>query len=46
LHIEDETETHAPHIDEGEDCICLVMTEGLLKMQGWLPKLIQPVVGI
>ena len=46
LHIEDETETHSPHIDEGEDCICLVMTQGLLKMQGWLPKLLQPIVGI
>lgn len=46
LHIEDETETHAPHIDEGEDCICLVMTQGPLKMQGWLPKLVQRVVGI
>jgi len=46
LHIEDETETHSPHIDEGEDCICLVMTQGPLKMQGWLPKLVQGVVGI
>jgi len=46
LHIEDETETHAPHIDEGEDCICLVMTQGPLKMQGWLPKMVQRVVGI
>lgn len=46
LHIEDETETHAPHIDEGEDCICLVMTQGPLKMQGWLPKIVQSVVGI
>ena len=46
LHIEDETETHAPHIDEGEDCICLVMTQGPLKMQGWLPKVVQRVVGI
>lgn len=46
LHIEDETETHAPHIDEGEDCICLVMTQGPLKMQGWLPKVVQSVVGI
>jgi len=46
LHIEDETETHAPHIDEGEDCICLVMTQGPLKMQGWLPKVVQKVVGI
>lgn len=46
MHIEDETETHAPHIDEGEDCICLVMTQGPLKMQGWLPKMVQRVVGI
>lgn len=46
LHIEDETEIHAPHIDEGEDCICLVMTQGPLKMQGWLPKVVQKVVGI
>lgn len=46
LHIEDETETHSPHIDEGEDCICLVMTQGPLKMQGWLPKVVQSVVGI
>lgn len=46
LHIEDETETHAPHIDEGEDCICLVMTQGPLKMQGWVPKIVQSVVGI
>ena len=46
MHIEGEDEIHAPHIDEGEDCICLVMTQGPLKMQGWLPKLIQPVIGI
>ena len=46
MHIEDETEIHAPHIDEGEDCICLVMTQGPLVMQGWLPKIVQKVVGI
>jgi putative transcriptional regulator len=46
LHIEDETEIHSPHIDEGEDCICLVMTQGPLEMQGWLPKMVQKVVGI
>jgi len=46
LHIEDETTEHAPHIDEGEDCICLVMTQGRLKMKGWLPRLMQPVIGI
>jgi putative transcriptional regulator len=46
LHIEDETETHAPHIAEGEDCICLVMTEGPLVMKHFIPKLVQKVVGV
>ena len=46
LHIEDDTVTHAPHIDEGEDCICLVMTEGPLVMKSWIPKIVQKVVGI
>ena len=46
LHIEDESEIHAPHINEGEDCICLIMTEGPLVMQDFLPKVVQKVVGI
>ncbi|CAM3676444.1 ChrR family anti-sigma-E factor [Litorimonas haliclonae] len=46
LHIEDDTVTHAPHIDEGDDCICLVMTEGPLVMKSWIPKIVQKVVGI
>lgn len=46
LHIEDETVTHAPHITEGEECICLVMTQGPLVMKSWLPKIVQKIVGI
>jgi len=46
LHIEDETVTHAPHINEGEDCICLVMTQGPLVMKSWIPKIVQRIVGI
>lgn len=46
LHIEDETIAHSPQIVEGEDCICLVMTQGPLKMKSWLPKIVQQVVGI
>jgi putative transcriptional regulator len=46
IHIEDETETHAPFINEGEDCICLVMTQGPLVMKSLIPKLVQKVVGI
>jgi putative transcriptional regulator len=46
LHIEDESVTHAPHITEGEDCICLVMTQGPLVMKSWIPKIVQKIVGI
>ncbi len=46
LHIEDERETHAPYINEGEDCICLIMTQGPLVMKNFLPKVVQKIVGI
>lgn len=46
LHIEDETTVHSPHIDEGEDCICLVMTQGPLKMKTLAARIVQPFVGI
>ena len=46
LHIENEHTSHSPLVCEGEDCICLVMTEAPLVMKGLLPKLVQRVVGI
>jgi len=46
LHIENETSQHSPEIAEGEDCICLIMTEGPLIMKHWIPKLVQRIVGI
>jgi len=46
IHIEDETETHAPYIHEGEDCICLIMTQGPLVMKSLIPKFVQKIVGI
>ena len=46
LHFENETNSHSPIICEGEDCICLAMTEAPLVMKNWLPKLVQRVVGI
>lgn len=46
LHIEDDTTVHSPHIDEGEDCICLVMTQGPLKMKSLAARIVQPFVGI
>jgi putative transcriptional regulator len=46
LHISNDNDEHAPHIEPGDDCICLVMTEGPLKLQGLLPRLLQPVIGL
>ncbi|WP_409432231.1 ChrR family anti-sigma-E factor [Litorimonas sp. RW-G-Af-16] len=46
LHIEDDTTEHSPYINEGEDCICLVMTQAPLKMKPFMAKLVQPIVGI
>ena len=46
LHIENDSATHAPHINDGEDCICLVMTQGPLQMKPLLAKFIQSVIGI
>lgn len=46
FYIEDETEIHSPQVEGDEDCICLLMTQAPLKMQGLIPKLIQPILGI
>jgi putative transcriptional regulator len=46
LHIVDESTEHAPYVEEGEDCICLIVTQGQLHMKSWLPRLLQQVVGI
>lgn len=46
LHIVDDDRTHQPAIDDGEECVCLVMTQGPLKMKGLLPKIVQPIIGV
>lgn len=46
LHIEDENTHHQPIIQDGEDCICLAMTEGPLRFKGFIPRLLQPMSGI
>ncbi len=38
--------THQPLASEGEDCICLAVTDAPLKFKSWLVRLIQPVLGI
>ncbi|KQQ58177.1 transcriptional regulator [Rhizobium sp. Leaf311] len=42
----DEDLTHQPIAGEGEDCICLAVTDAPLKFKSWLVRLLQPVLGI
>ncbi len=42
----DEDLTHQPIAGEGEDCICLAVTDAPLKFKSWIVRLVQPVLGI
>ncbi|AYD01589.1 ChrR family anti-sigma-E factor [Neorhizobium sp. NCHU2750] len=37
---------HTPHATEGEDCICLAVTEAPLKFSSWIVRLMQPILKI
>ena len=43
--VDDDTE-HQPIADGDQACICLIATEAPLKFKGFLPKLLQPIVGL
>jgi len=42
----DDTLLHQPIASEGEDCICLAVTEAPLKFTSWIVRLIQPILKI
>lgn len=42
----DEIEDHRPMIDEGEDCICLVVTEAPIKLKSLMARAVQPFIGL
>ncbi|NJO31910.1 MAG: transcriptional regulator [Rhodospirillales bacterium] len=42
----DEGVTHKPMVDEGEECIALIVTERPLKFNGLMARLAQPLIGI
>lgn len=42
----DEDLTHQPIAGEGEDCICLAVTDAPLKFKSWIVRLVQPILGI
>ncbi|MCX2696583.1 MULTISPECIES: ChrR family anti-sigma-E factor [Ochrobactrum] len=37
---------HQPIASNGGDCICLAVTDAPLKFQGWLMRMVQPLIGI
>ncbi len=37
---------HALNIDEGEECICLALTEGPIRFESWIARAIQPFIGL
>lgn len=41
-----EIEDHQPIIDEGEDCICLVVTEAPIKLKTLIARAFQPFIGL
>jgi putative transcriptional regulator len=40
----DDTMDHRPVIDQGEDCLCLVVMEGNLRLKGFLGALLTPLI--
>lgn len=40
----DDTVEHDPFVEEGEVCICLVALQGSIRLQGFLGRLLQPLV--
>jgi putative transcriptional regulator len=42
----DEEIVHKPIVDEGSDCICLVITDAPIVFKEWMPRLLQPLLAI
>ena len=41
----DEDVTHRPCSDARDGCICLIATEGPLRFEGFMLRMLQPVIG-
>lgn len=40
----DETMEHNPAVENGAPCICLVALQGSIELQGWMGRLLQPLI--
>ncbi|MCC3861176.1 ChrR family anti-sigma-E factor [Pseudemcibacter aquimaris] len=43
---DEDTKNHTPIIDDGEDCICLVVTEAPIKIHSLIGRMVQPFIGL
>jgi len=41
-----EVKNHQPMIDEGEDCICLVVTDAPIRLHSLIGRMVQPFIGL
>jgi putative transcriptional regulator len=46
IDLADEEIVHQPMVDKGDECVCLVLTEGPIRMKSLIGRMIQPLVGI
>lgn len=46
IEVADQKVDHTPVAEPGEDCICLIATDGRLRFNGLLPRIAQPFFGI
>lgn len=42
----DDSVVHRPVVDDGPECVALIVTEAPLKFRGWMARLAQPLIGI
>ena|ERR1700722_3225559 len=42
----DEAAEHRPVAAPGDNCLCLIATDGRLRFSGWLGRLLQPLLGV
>jgi putative transcriptional regulator len=46
IHTVDDTIEQQPLIEQGEECICLVLTEGPLRFKSLASRMVQPLIGL
>jgi putative transcriptional regulator len=46
MDIADENIEHQPSIDQDEECICLVVTEGPIRFKSLVSRMAQPFIGL